>query len=168
MALANYLRRRGAAYSVRVPVPKDLWEVIGKREIVKALGKVRDPAEAKRKGPAKVQEIHDWFDQLRGAGPLLRVATRYGAEVHQVEIAVPLTKPMPSTIAANGKRHDTVSDGWSLEEACDKFIAAHAKGAWTAKTETQRPIERDRSANGRGLQGPGREITDDVWQEGRG
>ena len=136
MALANYLRRRGAAYSVRVPVPKDLWEVIGKREIVKALGKVRDPAEAKRKGPAKVQEIHDWFDQLRGS-PLLRAATRYGAEVHKVEISMPLTKPMPSLVGDRG-RHDGVSDEWSLEEACDKFIAAHAKGAWTAKTETQR------------------------------
>jgi len=67
MPLANYLRRRGAAYSVRVPVPKDLWEQVGKREVVKALGKVRDPAEARRKAPAKVQEIHAWFDRLRAA-----------------------------------------------------------------------------------------------------
>ena len=146
MALANYLRRRGAAYSVRVPVPKDLWEAIGKREIVKALGKVRDPAEAKRKGPAKVQEIHDWFDQLRGS-PLLRASTRYGAEVHEVEISMPLTKPMPSPVGDRAGQEtrsgdwpwqEDVSDGWSLEEACDKFIAAHAKGAWTATTEMQR------------------------------
>src|SRR6476620_3882702 len=70
MPLANYLRRRGAAYSVRVPVPQDLWEKVGKREIVKALGKVRDPAEAKRKGPAQVQEIHAWFDRLRSGAKL--------------------------------------------------------------------------------------------------
>jgi site-specific recombinase XerD len=248
--LANYLRRRGAAYSVRVPVPKDLWEQVGKREIVKALGKVRDPAEAKRKGPAAVQEIHAWFDRLRngakltsemierecqdiardaleflkvmrlGRAPqrsstddeyeddphirgldvafdnfvdairednfrpvtgqaaeivnrlgvsapkgspewneLCRALLRTHLEVYRVELerergdelaaaktplnpmladAFGLTKPMPSMIAANGKRNDGVSDGWSLEEACDKFIAAHAKGAWTSKTETQR------------------------------
>jgi integrase len=70
MPLANYLRRRGATYSVRVPVPKDLWEQVGKREVVKALGKVRDPAEARRKGPAKVQEIHALFDRLRSGAKL--------------------------------------------------------------------------------------------------
>jgi hypothetical protein len=69
--LANYLRRRGAAYSVRVPVPKDLWEQVGKREIVKALGKMRDPTEAKRKGPAAVQEIHAWSDRC-GTAPSSR------------------------------------------------------------------------------------------------
>jgi hypothetical protein len=42
MPLANYLRRRGATYSARVPVPKDLWEATGKREVERALGKVRD------------------------------------------------------------------------------------------------------------------------------
>jgi integrase len=137
MALANYLRRRGAAYSVRVPVPKDLWAVIGKREIVKALGRVRDPAEAKRKGPAKVQEIHDWFDQLRGGGPLLRAATRLGVVAQPVEIGMPLTKPVSSLVGDRGW-HETAGGEWSLEEACEKFIAAHAKGAWTATTETQR------------------------------
>jgi len=48
-----------------------------------------------------------------------------------------LTRHMPSTVAANGKRHEAVNGEWSLEEACDKFIAAHSNGAWTAKTETQ-------------------------------
>lgn len=57
MPLASYLRRRGVTYSARVPAPKDLWEVIGKREIVKALGKVRDPAAAKRKVAEQVREI---------------------------------------------------------------------------------------------------------------
>jgi len=264
MPLANYLRRRGAAYSVRVPVPKDLWEQVGKREIVKALGKVRDPAEAKRKGPAAVQEIHAWFDRLRsgakltsemierecqdiarealdflkvlrlGRAPqrrtaddeyeydpntlgldvafddfvdairddnfrpvtgqaaeivnrlgvsapkgspewneLCRALLRTHLEVYRVELErvrgdelatartplnpmladafqVGLTRNMPSTVAANGKRHAAVSDEWSLEEACDKFIAAHCNtfsnlngsmqrdAAWTAKTEMLR------------------------------
>jgi hypothetical protein len=40
------------------------------REIVKALGKVRDPAEAKRKGATHVQEIRAWFDRLRSGAKL--------------------------------------------------------------------------------------------------
>jgi hypothetical protein len=55
---------------VRVPVPRDLWEQVSKREIVKALGKVRDPAEAKRKGAERVQEIQAWFDRLRSGAKL--------------------------------------------------------------------------------------------------
>jgi integrase len=70
VALANYLRRRGATYSVRVPVPQDLQAQVGKREITKALGKVRDPAEAKRKGAERVQEIRAWFDRLRSGAKL--------------------------------------------------------------------------------------------------
>jgi hypothetical protein len=68
--LANYLRRRGATYSVRVRVPKDLCDTIGKPEIVQALGKVRDPAEAKRKGAEKVREIHARFERLRSGARL--------------------------------------------------------------------------------------------------
>jgi integrase len=68
--LANYLKRRGATYSVRVRVPKDLCDTIGQREIVQALGRVRDPAEAKRKGAEKVQEIHARFDRLRSGARL--------------------------------------------------------------------------------------------------
>jgi hypothetical protein len=70
MPLANYLRRRGATYSVRVPVPQDLQDHVGNREIVKALGKVRDPAEAKRKGAERVQEIRAWFERLRSGAKL--------------------------------------------------------------------------------------------------
>ena len=73
MPLANYLRRRGATYSVRVPVPRDLWVMTGKREIVKALGKVRDPAEAKQKGAEKAREIHAGFERLR-SGAIVEVA----------------------------------------------------------------------------------------------
>jgi hypothetical protein len=152
VALANYLRRRGATYSVRVPVPVDLQPVVGKTEIVKALGRVRDPADAKRKGPAAAQEIHDWFDQLRGS-LLLRTATRVGAEVQHVTIAT------PSKSAADGKRQvahsETEGDEWDLEEACDKFIAAHAEAAWTAKTEVRQPAPPwTCSSTGRGLERP--------------
>jgi len=65
MPLANYLKRRGGTYSVRLTVPKDLVEIVGKTEIVKALGRVHDPAEAKRKGAAKTQEIRDYFQRLQ-------------------------------------------------------------------------------------------------------
>jgi hypothetical protein len=60
-----------------------------------------------------------------------------------------LAKPMPSPLHVERARQDggaiiapsrckeTVDGEWSLEEACDRFIAAHVSGAWTAKTETQ-------------------------------
>jgi hypothetical protein len=261
VALANYLRRRGATYSVRVPVPQDLQDQVGKREIVKALGKVRDPAEAKRKGAERVQEIRAWFDRLRSGakltsemierecqdiarealeflkvwrlgrapqrstatddgydeddphivgldvafdqfvdairednfrpvtaqaaemvnrlgvsapngGPewneLCRALLRTHLEVYRVELervrgdelatartplnpmladafqdggaiiargTTGLTRDMPIT-NGTGARHEAVDGEWSLEEACDRFIAAHV-GAWTAKTETK-------------------------------
>jgi hypothetical protein len=50
---------------------------------------------------------------------------------------VGLTKPMPSPSRADRARQETVNGEWSLEEACDRFIAAHVNGAWTAETETQ-------------------------------
>jgi hypothetical protein len=53
-----------------VRVPKDLCDTIGKPEIVQALGKVRDPAEAKRKGAEKVREIHARFERLRSGARL--------------------------------------------------------------------------------------------------
>jgi integrase len=244
VALANYLRRRGATYSVRVPVPQDLQDQVGKREIVKALGKVRDPAEAKRKGAERVQEIRAWFDRLRSGAKLtsemierecqgiarewlelLKDPTsglRYGepgsddprqaylddrlaffgeayqqddlspvrnhageiisrlgvdaparsaewlelcrallntrlevyrtalARYHGDSFAVartplnpmladafqPLTRRMPTT-NGNGARHEGVNGEWSLEEACDRFIAAHVNNSWTANTEAQ-------------------------------
>jgi integrase len=48
-----------------------------------------------------------------------------------------LTKPMPAPSRVDRARQETVNGEWSLEEACDRFIAAHVNGAWTAKTETQ-------------------------------
>jgi integrase len=249
LPLANYLRRRGATYSVRVPVPKDLWALAGKREIVKALGRVRDPAEAKRKGAEKVQEVRAWFDRLRSGTRLTsemierecqdivrealeflkaerlsgrhyevepngrdpredylwcrmddfeealreddfhpvcveaeEITSRLGvvapaesaewrelcqallhthAEVYRVEaerhrgnvLAVArtplnpmladafqasLTRHMPSPLRLDRVRHAAMSDEWSLEEACDKFIAAHCNASWTAKTEMLR------------------------------
>jgi hypothetical protein len=42
VTLANYLRHRGATCWAGIPVPEDLQETLGKAEIVKAVGKVRD------------------------------------------------------------------------------------------------------------------------------
>src|SRR5438270_6522450 len=59
-----------------------------------------------------------------------------------------LTRRMPITngtgarqdggaIIAPSRGEAAVDGEWSLEEACDRFIAAHVNGAWTAKTETR-------------------------------
>ena len=70
MALTNYLRRRGGTYYGRIAVPTDLVARLGKSEIQQALGKVRDPADAKRKIGPWVQDKRDWFDRLRSGGTL--------------------------------------------------------------------------------------------------
>jgi hypothetical protein len=70
MAPANYLEWRGGTYSVRVTVPSELVEKIGKREIVKALGRVRDPAEARRVGRERAAEVFAGFDRVRSGAKL--------------------------------------------------------------------------------------------------
>jgi hypothetical protein len=70
MALINYLRRRGGTYYGRIAVPTDLVKRLDKSEIQQALGKVRDPAEAKRRIIPWVQEKRDWFERLRREEPL--------------------------------------------------------------------------------------------------
>jgi hypothetical protein len=115
--LANYLRRRGATYSVRVRVPKDLCDTIGKPEIVQALGKVRDPAEAKRKGAEKVREIHARFERLRsGARLTSEMIERECQDIARdaVELlklpSTPVTreggKEVPRVVAAHGGIND--------------------------------------------------------------
>lgn len=47
MARLSYLLRRGASYYARARVPLDLVEVVGRKELVKALG-TKDENEAKR------------------------------------------------------------------------------------------------------------------------
>lgn len=64
MALLSHLVRRGAAYSARMRVPLDLVEVIGKRELTKALG-TSDPNEAKRRVHVIVAAWQREFEDLR-------------------------------------------------------------------------------------------------------
>ena len=47
MARMTYLLRRGASYYARMKVPLDLIDIVGKRELVKALG-TKDAHDAKR------------------------------------------------------------------------------------------------------------------------
>jgi integrase len=64
MGRQTYLIRRGGAYSARLRVPLDLIEVVGRKELVKALG-TSDPAEAKRRVWAVVDGWQRQFDALR-------------------------------------------------------------------------------------------------------
>lgn len=64
MARISYLLRRGASYYARVKVPTDLVDLIGKRELVKALG-TKDENEAKRLMWPVVEDWNRQFDDLR-------------------------------------------------------------------------------------------------------
>lgn len=64
MARVSFLLRRGASYYARVRVPVDLVEIVGKKELVKALG-TKDEAEAKRKMWPLVEEWNRQFDDIR-------------------------------------------------------------------------------------------------------
>ncbi|WP_091303609.1 DUF6538 domain-containing protein [Gemmobacter aquatilis] len=64
MALPSYLFRRGAAYSARIRVPLDLVKVIGRKELVKALG-TSDLAEAKRRLHPVITNWHREFEDMR-------------------------------------------------------------------------------------------------------
>lgn len=65
MSLMNHLvRRAGGRYSARIRVPADLVDIVGKTELVKALG-TSDPTLAKRLARPQVAVWHREFDELR-------------------------------------------------------------------------------------------------------
>jgi integrase len=64
MARLSYLLRRGASYYARVRVPLDLIDLVGKKELVKALG-TKDENEAKRRMWPVVEDWNRQFDDLR-------------------------------------------------------------------------------------------------------
>ncbi|MGV2137386.1 DUF6538 domain-containing protein [Agrobacterium sp. 16-2014-1-2a] len=64
MARLSYLLRRGASYYARIRVPNDLVEIVGKNEIVKALG-TKDEQTAKRALWPVVEAWNRQFDDLR-------------------------------------------------------------------------------------------------------
>ncbi|MDN2582147.1 DUF6538 domain-containing protein [Aquibium sp. ELW1220] len=64
MARLSYLLRRGASYYARMRVPLDLIDVVGRRELVKALG-TKDEHEAKRLMWPVVEAWTRRFDDLR-------------------------------------------------------------------------------------------------------
>ncbi|MDB5659569.1 MAG: phage integrase [Cypionkella sp.] len=65
------LLRRGASYSARIRVPVDLVEVIGKTELVKALG-TKELSEAKRRLHPQMQMWHLEFEDLRARKSLTK------------------------------------------------------------------------------------------------
>ncbi len=64
MARISYLLRRGASYYARIKVPTDLIEIIGKKELVKALG-TKDENVAKREMWPVVESWNRQFEDLR-------------------------------------------------------------------------------------------------------
>ncbi|WP_411837037.1 DUF6538 domain-containing protein [Paracoccus sp. ME4] len=70
MARLSHLMRRGASYSARIRVPLDLIEVIGKKELVRALGTTEE-AEAKRRLWPVIAGWHREFDDLRARRALV-------------------------------------------------------------------------------------------------
>ncbi|GGA78043.1 integrase [Brucella endophytica] len=64
MARISYLLRRGASYYARVKVPTDLVEIVGKKELVKALG-TKDENIAKREMWPVVEGWNRQFEDLR-------------------------------------------------------------------------------------------------------
>ena len=70
MARVSHLIRRGAAYSARIRVPLDLVGIVGRKELVKALG-TNNEAEAKRRLWPVVVEWNREFDDLRSRRALV-------------------------------------------------------------------------------------------------
>ncbi|WP_119254369.1 site-specific integrase [Shinella zoogloeoides] len=64
MARISYLLRRGASYYARIKVPTDLVEIVGRKELVKALG-TKEENEAKRLMWPVVENWTRQFDDLR-------------------------------------------------------------------------------------------------------
>lgn len=64
MARLSYLMRRGASYYARIRVPLDLVGVVGKNELVKALG-TKDEPEAKRRLLPVIEAWNREFDDYR-------------------------------------------------------------------------------------------------------
>lgn len=81
MAQVSHLIRRGASYSARIRVPLDLVEIVGKREIVKALG-TNDPAEAKRRLWPVITGWQREFDELRARRALVPADRDYAVWDH--------------------------------------------------------------------------------------
>ncbi len=70
MASISHLIRRGSAYSARIRVPLDLVGIIGKREMVRALG-TTDHAEAKRRLYPVIAGLQREFEDLRARRALV-------------------------------------------------------------------------------------------------
>jgi integrase len=64
MARLSYLLRRGASYYARARVPLDLIDIVGRKELVKALG-TKDEQEAKRLLWPVVEAWNRQFDDMR-------------------------------------------------------------------------------------------------------
>jgi len=64
MCLATNITRRGARYHIRVRVPADLVQYLGRREITKSLN-TSDPRDAKQLGRSALSKLDRWFEMKR-------------------------------------------------------------------------------------------------------
>lgn len=129
MALTNNIRRRGGTYYGRIAVPVDLVAKIGRREIQQALGKVRDPAEARRKVTVWVQDKHEWFERLRRGAILTSEAIEQECQATARELLGFLTADrMALPQGALGRQTDTTEPPnprlLGLEDSLDRFAEA--------------------------------------------
>lgn len=85
MALASNIFRRGATYSARIRVPLDLVDLVGKTELVKALG-TSDPSEAKRLVHPVVSAWLREFDDLRARRDLIPADREHAVWDHYTEV----------------------------------------------------------------------------------
>ena len=69
--MPEYLRKKGNRYLVRLPVPKHLWKVMGKRALVRSTG-TGDLAEARRRRFGIIAELQADIDRAANADPALQ------------------------------------------------------------------------------------------------
>ncbi len=66
--MPQYLKKRRGRYYVRVAVPRHLWPVMGKRDVVRTTG-TSDLAEAKRRRFAIIADIHEEIQRAENSDP---------------------------------------------------------------------------------------------------
>lgn len=108
MARVSYLLRRGANYYARLKVPTDLAGIVGKQELVKALG-TKDENEAKRLMWPVVDNWNRHFDDLRSrreitADDKAEAVWRHYEETLQRDEEKRRAMPTPAAIEAEEQR----------------------------------------------------------------
>jgi integrase len=90
LSISSYLMRRSGRYYVRIRVPLDLVQAIGKKEIQKSLF-TSDPNEARYKAPAVITSIRESFKKVQGRHkPTEADFIRYSKHFYDREVKIDL------------------------------------------------------------------------------